>query len=151
MDINFYTFSDDERVLNKNLQFVKTIDCEFLEDNSVITPHITLDGNEFTEVTRINYAYIPRLGRFYYVRDWRLSTGNICTMELEVDVLMSFKNQILGITTLIDRQEFIYSPYIIDNELLTQVQRKLTYKKIGSLGSPSDSYFALTVTGGDNQ
>lgn len=148
MEINLYTFSDDERVVMKKLQFVQKIDCDFLDDNSVINPHLVLKGDFLKNNTRINYVYIPRLGRFYYIRDWVLNNANIVTLYLEVDVLMSFKSEILGITTLIDRQENVFSPYITDNELLTQCQRKITYKKIGSIGKPNDAYFALTITGG---
>ena len=67
----------------------------------------------------------------------------------------TYKNNILSLTTLIERQENVYSPYIVDNELKVStanrdsgVSRVLDKYSVGTLGN-NISYVITTVGGGE--
>ena len=62
-----------------------------------------------------NYAYIPAFRRYYFVSDVTAITSKLFQLTLNVDVLMSFKDEILMNTALIARNENDYSPLITDS------------------------------------
>ena len=66
--------------------------------------------------------------------------------ECNVDVLYTFKNEILSNNALIKRQEFVYDDFLIDENVKEKVGTITQKKKIGSIGSTIS--YVLTVTGG---
>ena len=146
MQVTFFTNTSDNAYCGKNITPLYTTNCDVVTPCTLLEPVFTV--NDTPQLANANYCFIPQFNRFYYVTITYESHG-ICTVNCSVDVLQSFENYIRGLYTLIERQEFVFSPYILDGELLTRVDRKLTYKKLGSIGNPSGAYIALTVTGGE--
>ena len=68
-------------------------------------------------------------------------------ISMHVDVLKTYSSQIRSISTLILRQENVYSPYYEDKEALVRVNRFREKKNIGTVGG-SDSNYYLTVNNG---
>lgn len=90
MELNLYNNISNTNVVNKKLEFLKTINFKMKEDNSIIYPSLVLRGYESG-----NYCYIPQLKRYYYIKNIELMNGNLYRLDLEVDVLMSYKDSIL--------------------------------------------------------
>lgn len=148
MKVYFYLVSDDQRKLTKTLQNEKLVEVRLQDNCSLISPIIVIDGNSFRDFTEYNYVYIPYFKRYYFIGNSRFLIGDMIEIPLSVDVLMSFRESITQISTMIERQEHVWSPYIVDSLLPTKVSRQITRKLVGSLGTPSGAYFALTVIGG---
>lgn len=56
------------------------------------------------EPITFNYAYVPDLGRYYFVERVK-QDGNICSVDLRVDVLNTYKEQIRQLTINLSESE----------------------------------------------
>ena len=92
MDINFYKNTSDNNVLNKNITLISTHNIKLKDECNIMTPSILIHGDISND---INYAYIEKWGRYYYVRDKKSLNNGIYEINLTVDVLMSHKDKIL--------------------------------------------------------
>lgn len=52
-----------------------------------------------------NYLYAPDFGRYYYIDDVILLTGSRAELQCSVDVLMSYRDQILALSCMVIRNE----------------------------------------------
>ena len=129
--INLYVNSSDNNVVNKNLTTIySNVSYEFKTETSQTNPVLIIDRNYWNE--KINYVYIDELKRYYYVKDVVFSTGKLIMLVCAVDVLMSFKTEILQLQAILKRQESIANAYITDTETLL-----LSYDEIGAKIFPS--------------
>lgn len=141
-----YNTTSDVRNVNKVLNKVKDISNFKIKDNvDILNPVILLSDNVVLES---NYAYIKKFNRYYFIESITVMTDGLKQVKLKIDVLQTYRQSILNLTTFIERQEFNYSPYVVDNELVTQCKREVRYQILGTLPTASGSYVALTVSGG---
>lgn len=87
------------------------------DECSIITPSIVYQSDS---VPTFNYVYIPIFNRYYFVTQLTSVNKNLWKMELNCDVLMSYKDQIYTLQGVIGRQENDFNPLLVDNELPTQ-------------------------------
>ena len=118
MEVVFYYNASDDRVINKVLVGGKTFIGEFVEDVNVMQPVIRFEDSE---VLRYNYAYIPELQRYYTVNSVTAFRQGIWDVELSVDVLMSFRGDIMALSVIVDKQTMPDNgdEYIDDGSLVT--------------------------------
>ena len=102
-----------------------------------------------SHIRQCNYAHISDFGRYYFITDIIETTANQLEISMHVDGLNSYKDDIRSITTLILRQENIYSPYFVDEEMLVRTTRFREKKNIGVIGG-NTAYYYLTVNNGGN-
>ena len=102
MNINFYKNTSDNNVLNKNITLISTHNIKLKDECNIMTPSILIHGDISND---INYAYIEKWGRYYYVRDKKSLNNGIYEIFLKVDVLMSFKEKLLNLQCIIDKQQ----------------------------------------------
>lgn len=76
---------------------------------------------EYNRVIDFNYLYIDELKRYYYVDDIISVRNNVWELICSVDVLMSYKDDILKLSGFIDRNENLYTYKSIDNERVVRV------------------------------
>lgn len=114
------------------------------ESSSIINPRITF---QYSTVPSFNYVYIPSFNRFYFVNGFTFISKNLWVMELNVDVLMSFNNEIRTQTAYIDRQENIYDDELVDDEIDTHFAKGIYHQVI----SPTTQIFPVTQTEEDTR
>ncbi|MBQ1551084.1 MAG: InlB B-repeat-containing protein [Bacilli bacterium] len=121
MYADLYTNDAEENVVNKWNYLSNKIHNEIflLEPTSMLNPSIKLKWDE-TYLPSQNYAYIPKFQRFYFITDIIILRNGYIQINLKVDVLMSFRNIILGTNAIIKRQEYDNNPYLIDENIPTQ-------------------------------
>lgn len=144
-----YTTSSDEKSVNKVLNKLADINNFKMKDDVNILHPIIILSNENALYT--NYVYIKKFKRYYFVTDIIAMNENTIMLKCDVDVLYTYKKQILNLTTFVERQENSYSPYIVDNELVTQCKREVRYSIIGTLPQAQGNFIALTVSGGTQE
>lgn len=89
------------------------------EPSSILNPVISFQGQVTQASSSIpgvtTYAYIPAFGRYYFVKDWEWTDG-LWTVQLEVDVLATYKNHIGEETEYVLRTDSttIFNTYITD-------------------------------------
>ena len=115
MQATFYYNKSDKRYLNKSIDAkYSNIDIEMLEPSSVIRPSIKVSSGLVGQ--GVNYVYIQELERYYYIKDWIMDNGYI-RMDLEVDVLMSFRDYIKKENVIVNRNEYVYNLYQVDDRM----------------------------------
>lgn len=93
MDMYLYNTKDDNRVLNKTLINEKHIsEIRLKEPVNILTPSLLLRNNGFL---LNNYAYIPEFNRYYFIENITNKSKDVFEIDLKIDVLMSFKDDIL--------------------------------------------------------
>lgn len=142
MNIIFYKTSSPENQITKSLQNALTLTGNLREGASIVTPVITLTS----DIKGYNYCYIAAFNRYYYVRDINQVRKNVYSVNLECDVLMSFKTEILNNTAIVERSQTNRSQYQHDNEIITKAMQRVRLKKF-NYTFPTQSLI-LTVGGG---
>ena len=91
MELKIYNNNSNTNVLNKNITLVSTLDFSLKIDNSILQPVLILKN-----YSNGNYCYIEEFKRYYYITDIKLLTGGLYQLQLEVDVLMTYKDVIMN-------------------------------------------------------
>ena len=118
MDVVFYYNVSDDRAINKTLLDGATFTGVVRGEISVMNPIVRFDN---PGVLRYNYAYIPELQRYYSIVDRTAYREGLWDVSFDVDVLMSFKNDISNLNVVVDKQSSgeIGNEYIDDGSLVT--------------------------------
>ena len=90
MELKIYNNNSNNNVLNKNLTLVDTLEFNLKTDNSILQPVLILKN-----YSKGNYCYIKEFNRYYYITDIKLLTGGLYQLQLDVDVLMTYKKDIM--------------------------------------------------------
>ena len=119
MRVLFYYNQSDDRVINKRLVTGIEMDGVPRGEVSVMTPVIRFESDY---LLRYNYAYIPELQRYYSITDRTAVRQGVWDISFEVDVLMSFRNDIINFNVVVDKQSMAYNgdEYIDDGSLVTE-------------------------------
>ena len=115
MRATLYKNHSDERYLVKDLSSIGTYNnLVFKDDEDLVTPTFKVTDSSFSE--ECNYIYVQELKRYYYVRSRRYSRQCLF-LECQVDVLMSFRDDIHDMTGIISRNERLYNLYLNDDKM----------------------------------
>ena len=119
MDVVFYYNMSDARKINKNLIDGETFSGQPRGELGVMNPVITFDKEE---VLRYNYAYIPALERYYSIENRVARREGLWDVSFSVDVLMSFRNDIINFNVIVDKQSMPENgdEYIDDGSLVSE-------------------------------
>lgn len=117
---------------------VDTLTGVFREECSMQRPSVLINTSV---VPTFNYVFIPSFNRYYYVTSITTVSQGIWRMELNCDVLMSFKDKINELSALIGRQENVYNEYLVDSEVPAENAPQVT-----TIDIPSNT-FSTTKTG----
>lgn len=146
MKVKFFATDSPKNKLYKNVRPIAEKDVKWKSETQITSPTIQLKYDD--ALLSANYCYIEEFGRYYFISDIKLGMGNILEISCNVDVLMSYADDIANISTIIDRQEYVYSPYFVDQQLLTRCDRTVVKKNIGSIPTNGGYKIVLTVTNG---
>lgn len=117
MQVTFYYNYSDARVINKNIQLGASFSGQARDAVNIMAPVVRFDTNQ---VMRYNYAYISELERFYEIDSITATYDNLYDVQFKVDVLMSFRNHILQLPVIVDKQSMPENgdEYIDDGSLI---------------------------------
>lgn len=110
---------DDKKKINKAFTKRVTLSGVIKEPSSIINPSILIQAN-LGDLSGYNYCEIPDFRRCYYITNIKSATNDTVSLDLHVDVLMSFRDQLMSCTGYVDRQEHVVSPMITDAERIRQ-------------------------------
>ena len=155
MVAKIYKTKSAPNVVNKTLSEVVTFEeVIFKEETSLLNPTIIINGvsnaSSYTieDIGTSNYFSIPKVNRYYFITDITMMSGGRVAITGKVDVLMSFKTDILGSTQLIVRQEKKTNNYLIDTDIPLSSKKQVIEHEFGD--SITDSgYYILAVNGGN--
>lgn len=122
-DVYFYKCSDDTNVISKTLSNRITCTGTLRQGTSVLDPVIEIsdcnppDYTQIFDPSEYNYMYIPKFGRYYFINNIAAEKTTVWIISAHVDVLMSYKSQILGLTATAARNETLYNTYLVDDKI----------------------------------
>lgn len=118
MEVIFYHNASDDRVINKTLVGGESFIGVPRTDVDVMSPTIRFENDGFLQY---NYAYIPELQRYYVVKSINAFREGVWDVEMSVDVLMSFRGDIMALPVIVDKQSMEENgdEYIDDGSLVT--------------------------------
>lgn len=149
MKLELMTTSADKRYLSKSTSVIKTVNCKIKQGTSIINPTVIISKLTAGHIRQCNYAHISDFGRYYFINNITETTANQLEISMHVDVLKTYAQQIRGISTLILRQEHVFSPYYEDKETLVRVNRFREKKNIGTVGGADTNYYLTVNNGGE--
>lgn len=119
MEVQFFYNQSDDRVINKTLIIGETFDGSPRDEVSIMNPVIRFESDG---ILRYNYAYIPEYQRYYSIVDRTIYRDGIWDVTFAVDVLMSFRNDIMSLNVIVDKQsmEANGDEFIDDGSLVTE-------------------------------
>lgn len=119
MEVIFYYNLSDDRAINKSLAQPKSFEGILRDEVNLMNPVIRFESSE---ILRYNYAYIPEFQRYYSIQDKVCYRQNVWDVSFDVDVLMSFRGDIMALTAVVDKQsgQNIGDEYIDDGSLVTE-------------------------------
>ena len=130
-----YNNTSDNRKLNKNIIEISTIDVTLYIDTNLLKPVFKVK----TFNNNANYIYVPNLRRYYFIDNYTLS--NQCVyLHCSVDVLMSYKTELLNTECLISRSETDYNDNIVDTLAPITENTVYTVKNFGENIKSTEHY-----------
>ena len=146
MDIQLCINSSENNAIGKLVSVVDTVSCSVKDAMSFEKPVILLQYSG--DMGRVNYVYIPKFSRYYFVTDVIPLTGGRYELHCNVDVLESYKKQILGLICIIDKQENKnLSNLYIDSDFVT-LANSFNEAKTFPNGFNENGDFILICAGG---
>lgn len=103
MDVVFCYNASEANIINKTITPVKTKSCIIKGVISHETPVLIVDYDG--DICQVNYMQISELGRSYFITDITNLTGSRYEIKGKVDVLESFKTDILALSCIVDKQQ----------------------------------------------
>lgn len=113
-------------------------------DTSILTP--VLLTSDARNVYEYNYMYISQFNRYYFIDDIKSVHNNMWEISAHVDVLETYKDQILSNSAVIKRQQNRYNTYLNDPEWKVYADENVVAYKFNT---PFDKSlkFVLAVAG----
>ena len=102
MQIKFYYNSSEKNKIGKSISRELTMNGNLRDECSVINPTILV---EHSNLSSYNYVYIPEFKRYYFITEMTIVRNNLWRISLKVDVLESFKTDILNLNCIVDKQQ----------------------------------------------
>lgn len=143
-DIVLYKNKSEEVAFSKDLEIIATLSGTLKDASSIINPKILIDGN-LADISEANYIYIMAFKRYYFIKDMVSVRSGLVEITAHVDVLSSFKDEILENEAIILRQENKYNLYLDDGSIKAYQNPKVTTRTFPN-GFDGQS-FVLAISG----
>lgn len=144
MEIVLYKNKSEKNKIGKTLTDSQTITGTLREQTSITKPYFTIAHDDPTD---FNYCYIPEFGRYYFVDDVIVIRTGLLGIYLSVDVLESFKNEILSQNVIVNKSQSDANFYLPDENLKVNVKTKTDIINFSN-GFLENGEFILITAGG---
>lgn len=145
MNVEFYKCSDDPRKISKTMLSVKSANCTVYNGCSVTSPVIMLRYSP--AIIDRNFFRIPEWNRWYGISDYSVDNAKTLYVTGLIDVLYTYRDQILACYATAIRNEGVGRPtYIPDSSLpLYPESDYVTSLSIGSYAVKGEYHYLLTT------
>lgn len=141
MNATFYRTSDDDLKVNKTLTSIAAFTTiKLLDEENIDEPAFVIALNE--NYLPINYAYIPKFNRYYFVKIDILN-NNLMRFNMKVDRLMSFINpNKASLMGYVERNANNFNKYIPDDQAIFTNDRDIrtTAITVNGLAKPIENW-----------
>lgn len=143
----FYNNKSDERYVNKNIELKHdNIDIKLKNDTELVRPVLVLQSGLLNP--SVNYVWIENFGRYYFIRDTKLTQGMV-EISCECDVLSSFKKALFNQNVIVKRNQYLYNMYLEDSQY--KVQNRTSVRTVVFPSGFNGHQIVLGVVGKNTQ
>lgn len=132
--------------IGKTIDAGTSYDCVLKADTSVLTPTIILCDTG-VNLKGYNYMYIADFGRYYFIDDIVTKNNDVWEVSGHVDVLETYKNQLLDNQCVVKRQQNRYNTYLNDPEWKVYANENVVAYKFATTPFSKTLKFVLAVAG----
>ena len=123
MQLILYNTESPHNTINKVKHEVTSYNIILRKDTAISRIEIPLVERTIDLTQGVNYAYIEGLDRYYFIVDVEVRTANLFVLTLEIDVLESFKDDILdSYGTIIESDNPDYAVGIIEQDSRKEIE-----------------------------
>lgn len=143
MKLILYKCYNDSNTINKNLTEPLELDIKLKKTQPISSPLIILKDDN-GKIDAYNYAYIEFFKRYYFITKNERGNNNTINLQLDCDVLESFKTDILNSDSIIkksNKSTYADIPLSVDSR-----SKAHTFKSDVTL--PDKTTTILTTIGG---
>ena len=145
MNITLCVNNSEKNKLSKSLSNMTVFSGSLKDETSVTAPVVMM---ELENPTGFNYAYIPEFGRYYFIRDMVSVRTGLWKISMQVDVLQSFRNYILGCAVILSDTENTGREMYLSGDVWKSKVKELTNIVSFPSGLSDNGYFILITAGG---
>ena len=148
MQVKLCNTPSERNIINKYIDEVATVNAVIKGELSVETPVLILDYTG--DSNNINYMVIPELHRTYFINDIIKLTGQRYEIHGKSDVLESFKNDILAMNCIINKQQGATQSnmYLDDGSFVLENKEFNTVINFPNGFNDNGEYILITAGGG---
>jgi len=102
MQIRLFHNKSPNNKIGKELVSGATFIGSFRDSSKILKPSVMIEA---TDVRGYDYAYIPEFDRYYYITEKTSYRTGLWLIDMEVDVLETYKNDIKNLSCIIEATE----------------------------------------------
>lgn len=129
MQVTLFKNNYNTKSFKRNFISQQTLECVLKEGSDILKPELLIESSN---PIGFNEMYIPDFKRYYFIGCENVSNNLWRIYSLGVDTLYTYKNEILSLNAIIDKQENVHNDLIDDGSYVRQVdtfKEVLTYSK----------------------
>ena len=142
--VKFGTCTDPVNKISKTMSNVTEFQCTVKKSEgvNVMTPVILLNT---ADIVNYNYCYIPDFKRYYYIKSININNTGLWEVELNEDVLMSNKTQILNSRAKLARSADYRNYYLPDSKLPVTNKKIISTRKFPTSAFDGNAHGAIAT------
>lgn len=149
MEITLYKTRSDRKSVTKSVTDGITRSVTLKGSYQVENPVFMLSRGENEYFNGYNYLYCKELNSWYYA-EITLMPGNMVQIACSIDALMTHRAEIYGLNCMIERQEFVFNPYINDSMMPVSQGSIIDAVDVGVVGDSSRTMYLTCIGGIEN-
>lgn len=119
MVIQFLHNKSEYNTINKDTEIIVEKTITLKNDCDLVNPYVVLKLDDVLFLS--NYAYIPKFKRYYFITGIEILSKTLVAVSMHVDVLESFKDDVLAGTVHITESSNVDNYYPKELDSLTSV------------------------------
>lgn len=119
MVIQFLHNKSEYNTINKDTEIIVEKTITLKNDCDLVNPYVVLKLDDVLFLS--NYAYIPKFKRYYFITGIEILSKTLVAVSMHVDVLESFKSDILAGTVHVTESSNVDNYYPKELDSLTSV------------------------------
>lgn len=140
MNITLYKYSHELNLMDKGSYLLEPLALSnviFKDSTSIVKPtlRITGIGSDGNGVLDYNYVYIQELSRYYFVDNIISVNNQVFDIMCTVDVLYTYRTELLQLSAYVSRNEYTYSTKIKDDYLPLNFKKNVSFHNITNLST----------------